>query len=71
MEHFGEHLFCKTHTHSNFWASLKPQIKWYNNIKKGISMVTPHISWRELPEEELDSPFNGTHDNHVKRGCGM
>ena len=65
-QHFEEHLFCKTHAHGCFWAFLKPQNKWYNDVKIGISVVNIHLPWRKLLEKELDFDLIGIHGDHVK-----
>ena len=69
MQHFKEHLFCKTHTHGCFWTFLKPQNKWYNDANIGISVVNLHLPWRKLLEKELDFHLIGIHEDHVKEGC--
>ena len=65
-QHFEENLFCKTHTRGCFWAFLKPQNKWYNDPKIGISVVNLHLLWRKLREKELDFHLIGIHYDHLK-----
>ena len=52
--------------HDRFWAFLKPQNKWYNNAKIGISVVNLYLPWRNLLEKELDFHLIGIYDNQIK-----
>ena len=67
MQYFKELFFCKTQTHGCFWAFLKPQDKWYNDAKIGISVVNLHLPWKKPLEKELDFHLIGIHDDTLNK----